>query len=155
MPPREDIEQRAWRALVRTHARVNRALDRELSERAGISLRAYQVLDRLSRAEDGAMRMAELANSVLLSASGMTRLVDQLAARGLVQRHQDAADARGSLAALTDKGRAQYRKAATAYRRSVKEHLAARLEATQLRELAVVLEGFLGDQPVGGRGPWR
>jgi DNA-binding MarR family transcriptional regulator len=147
MPQRDDIEQRAWRALVRAHARVSRALHHQLTEQAGLSLRAYQVLIRLSRVDEEAVRMAELANSVLLSPSATTRLVDQLVARGLVQRRQDPSDARGYLAVITDQGRALHRKATVTYREGVKEHFAGRWTDRQLGEFAEALEAFLGDGP--------
>ena len=145
MAPEDDLEQRAWRALVRTHTRVSRALDRALSEQAGLSLRAYQVLVRLTRAPEGALRMAELANSVLLSASGMTRLVDQLATRGLVTRRKDPEDARGYFAVLSDQGRAQCDRAAAIYREGVQEYFAGRFADGQLHNLTNSLEAFLDE----------
>jgi DNA-binding MarR family transcriptional regulator len=145
MAPEEELDQRAWRALVRTHTRVSRALDRALTEQAGLSLRAYQVLVRLTRAPEGALRMAELANSVLLSASGMTRLVDQLAARGLVERRKDPEDARGYFAVLTDQGRAQSDRATAMYREGVQHYFAGRFADGKLHELTEVLEDFLDE----------
>jgi DNA-binding MarR family transcriptional regulator len=143
--PREDLEQRAWRALVRTHSRVSRALDRELVEQTGLSLRAYQVIDRLARTEGGEMRMSELAYAVLLSASGMTRLADQLGARGLLERRQDRADARGHFAVLTEKGRALSLRAADIYQAAVRDHFGAHVTDAELYVVSQVLESFLSE----------
>src|SRR2546430_16520026 len=108
-PEGDDTALRAWRAMGRAQRRVSRSLDMELSQRAGLPLRAYEVLSRLSRAPGCAMRMSDLASSVLLSASGVTRLVDQLADRGLIERRADATDARATIAALTREGKSVLR----------------------------------------------
>jgi DNA-binding MarR family transcriptional regulator len=151
MAPEEELEQRAWRALVRTHTRVSRALDRALTEQAGLSLRAYQVLVRLTRAPEGALRMAELANSVMLSASGMTRLIDQLAARGLVERRKDPEDARGYFAVLTEQGRAQSERATSIYRDGVQRYFAGHFGDGKLQDLTDALVGFLDES---NPSPW-
>lgn len=145
MTPREDLEQRAWRALVRTHSRVSRALDRALVDQTGLSLRAYQVIDRLARTEGGEMRMSELAYAVLLSASGMTRLADQLGGRGLLERRQDRADARGHFAVLTEKGRALSLRAANIYQAAVRDHFGAHVTDAELYVVSQVLESFLSE----------
>jgi DNA-binding MarR family transcriptional regulator len=158
MAPEDDLERRAWRALVRAHSRVSRSLDHALTEQAGMSLRAYQVLVRLTRAPDGALRMAELANNVLLSASGMTRLVDQLASRGLVTRRKDPEDARGYFAVLTDQGRAQCERATALYQEGVEQYFAGRFADGQLQVVTEALEAFLDDAnppPAGSPGTQR
>src|SRR4051812_24365274 len=131
MSDRDDLEQRAWRLLDRAHTRVSRSLDRAITQQTGLSLRAYQVLVRLARAEGGALRMSELANAVLLSASGTTRLVDQLVSRGLLSRRQDATNARSQWAVLTDRGRDMCDQLTTTYGVAVTEHFAQRLTDLQ------------------------
>lgn len=146
----DDLALRSWRALLRSHATILRALDAELSQGTGLSIRAYEVLVRLSHAPDGAMRMADLAASVYLSPSGITRLVDHLVTRGLVQRRQDPSDARGHFAMLTKQGVALVSKASRVYTRGVKKHFAARLAQSQLLAVAEALESFLTERPGGG-----
>jgi DNA-binding MarR family transcriptional regulator len=98
----------AWRGLLRAHARLTRALDAELVEAHDLPLTSYEVLLFLADSPDGRMRMAELADSVLLSRSGLTRLVDRLARDGLLERVRCEDDARGWFAAITPKGRAVF-----------------------------------------------
>ena len=107
LPP----EMAAWRGFLRTHASLMRRLDAELLEEHGLPLSHYDVLLQLAEA-GGALRMSELADAVLLSRSGLTRLVDQLERRALVARRRSATDARGVEALLTEEGWARLRAAA-------------------------------------------
>src|SRR5688572_19066860 len=95
---------RAWQALLHAHHQVIRMLDRELRDEHDLPLAAYDVLLRLARAPGRALRMTELADRVMLSPSGMTRLVDRLVDKGLVERRTDPEDGRVALASLTDQG---------------------------------------------------
>jgi len=142
-PVAEDPALRAWRALLRAHRRVSRALDAELSRRGGLPLRAYEVLSRLARAPGCAMRMSDLASSVLLSASGVTRLVDQLADRGLIERQADSKDARATIAVLTREGKALLRKTNGIYSEGVIKHFASHLSEAEVEAMAEALEGML------------
>lgn len=101
----------AWRGLLRVHAALFKQLDAELESAHGLPLSSYEVLIFLQSAPDGKLRMADLANRVVLSRSGMTRLVDRLEREGLLVREQCPADARGCFAVLTGKG-AEYLDAA-------------------------------------------
>ena len=100
------VELSSWRGFLRTHARVTRALDAELVAAHGLPLSSYEVLLYLENAPDSRLRMAELADSVLLSRSGLTRMVDRLEQGGLVRRETCSSDLRGFHAVLTDSGRA-------------------------------------------------
>ncbi len=139
--------------MLRAQRRVSRALDAELSQRGGLPLRAYEVLSRLARAPGCAMRMSDLASSVLLSASGITRLVDQLADRGLIQRQADARDARATIATLTREGKAILRKTNGIYAEGVRKHLAGYLDDAELLAIAEPLERLVAgvDQPPPSR----
>jgi len=118
-------ELRAWRGLLRVHAQLSKALDAELEREHGLPLTSYEVLLYLSEADDGRMRMHDLASSVLLSRSGLTRLVDRLERDGYLERCSCAHDARGAFAVLTPTGR-------------------EKLEAARVTHLAGVRELFLG-----------
>lgn len=98
-------ELRAWRGLLTTYARLTKALDAQLEAEHGLPLTSYEVLMHLADADDGRMRMHDLASSILLSRSGLTRLVDRLQRDGLLERCSCPSDARGSYACLTAKGR--------------------------------------------------
>ena len=134
----------AWQALVHAHHHVIRRLDRELREEHDLPLAGYDVLLRLARAPARALRMTDLAARVMLSPSGLTRLVDRLVARGLVHRRTDPQDGRVALASLTDDGLRQLRRAARTHLRGIREHFTGRLDETQLRGVAASLETIAG-----------
>src|SRR5918997_6629078 len=94
----------AWRGMLRAHTALVRALDAELEAAHDLPLSHYDVLIYLRAAPGRRLRMAELANSVLLSRSGVTRLVDRLEREGLIERDACTDDGRGLFAVLTDKG---------------------------------------------------
>ena len=126
----ERLDQRelgAWRGFLRTHAALSRELDAELTAAHGLPLSAYEVLLFLADSPDGQMRMSDLADSVLLSRSGLTRLVDRLERDGLVQRRACPGDARGMNAVITDQGGERFAQARKAHldgvRRRYLDHL--------------------------------
>ncbi|MEA2307209.1 MAG: hypothetical protein QOH43_4489 [Solirubrobacteraceae bacterium] len=100
-------ELRAWRGLLRVHATLSKALDAELEAEHDLPLTSYEVLMYVADAEGERMRMCDLAESILLSRSGLTRLIDRLERDGLVCRTTCSSDARGSFACLTPAGRAK------------------------------------------------
>src|SRR3712207_2199944 len=89
----DEVELSAWTGFLRTYATVVRELDEELTERHGLPLSSYDVLVQLSGAPDGRLRMSHLAEAVLLSRSGLTRLVARLADQGLIERVECKNDA--------------------------------------------------------------
>lgn len=111
----------AWRGFLEAHARVTDVLEAELQAERGLPLAWYDVLVQLSESADGALRMQELARRVLLSKSGLTRLVDRMEQAGLVRRGQVESDRRGALAVLTPAGRDRLRNAAPVHLRGVEQ----------------------------------
>jgi DNA-binding MarR family transcriptional regulator len=101
----------AWRSFLHAHARVSRRLDEELQAGHHLSLAEYDALLQLVNAPGHRLRMSVLAERVLLSRSGITRLVDRLVAAGMVERTTCTTDARGAEAALTHAGHARLRDA--------------------------------------------
>jgi DNA-binding MarR family transcriptional regulator len=97
-------ELRAWRGMLRAHAALTKALDGDLESAHGLPLTSYEVLMYLNDAEGRRMRMRDLATSVILSRSGLTRLVDRLEREGLIRRESCPSDARGAYAAITPAG---------------------------------------------------
>src|SRR5918996_5072830 len=124
-------ELRAWQALLHAHHQITTALDRDLRAQHDLSFSEYDVLLRLARAPGRALRMTDLAERVLLSPSGLTRLIDRLASRGLVERRTDPVDGRVALASLTEAGLRQLRLAARTHLRGIREHFTGRLSETQ------------------------
>src|SRR5262245_18463199 len=94
----------SWRAFLRAYPQVARRLDDDLRAEHGLSLQEYAALLQLAESPERRLRMGRLADGVLLSRSGVTRLVDRLVADGLVDRLACPSDARGAEAILTDSG---------------------------------------------------
>jgi DNA-binding MarR family transcriptional regulator len=125
----------AWRGFLRVHAALVRELDRELIAVHGLPLRAYEVLLYLENAPDGRLRMSELAGSVLLSQSGLTRLVDRLERDALVERRPCEDDRRGLWAQITPAGLGALREARETHLAGVRDRFLSRFDAEELREL--------------------
>lgn len=140
---RHDTRLAAWRAFLLTHARVIRDLERELQAEQGMALTDYDVLVQLSVAEDRRLRMSELADRLVLSRSGATRLVDRLSAEGLVERVTCESDRRGQWAALTEAGVDRLRSASPTHLRGVQQYFLDRLSADDLASLERMLTGVL------------
>lgn len=138
------VELRAWQALLHAHHDVVATLDEELREEHGLSFGAYDVLVRLARAPGRRLRMTELARRVMLSPSGLTRMVDRLVEDGLVARDRSDPDARVTHARLTDRGRDAARRAARTHLRGIREHFTDRLTERQLVAVAEALEAVTG-----------
>jgi DNA-binding MarR family transcriptional regulator len=133
-------ERIAWRAYLRGHAVVTRALEAELVAGQRLSLAAYDVLVQLAEAPGHRLRMTELADAVLLSRSGVTRLVDRLEKDGLVARTRVAEDGRGVAAAITERGLERLRGASRTHLEGVVRHFVRRLDDTDLAELRRISE---------------
>lgn len=120
--PADDLPLGAWRAFIQTHARLIHRLDEELQAAHGLSLAEYDALLQLVSAPDGRLRMSVLADRVLLSRSGITRLVDRLVADGMVERFACPTDARGSMAAITSTGVNRLRAASSTHLDGVRRY---------------------------------
>ena len=137
----------AWVSFLRAHAALTRALNVDLLAHHGLTLNDYEVLLHLSRAEDGMMRRVDLAESVLLTASGITRLLDGLERAGLVEKASCAKDGRVSYAKLTEAGRAKLSEAAVTHLAGVDELFTSRYSTDELETLGALL----GRLPTTGR----
>lgn len=130
----------AWRALLLAHSAAVRAIDRDVRRFGRIPLTWYDVLLELKAAGSGGLRMQEVAERVVLSRTRVSRLVDEMAASGLVSKRHDDADKRVTWAAITDEGRAALRETAPAYMRGIEQHFATYLSD---EEAAVIAEALL------------
>jgi DNA-binding MarR family transcriptional regulator len=136
-------ELRAWRGLLRVHASLSKALDTQLEREHGLPLTSYEVLLYLDEADGQKMRMCDLASSVILSRSGLTRLVDRLERDGLLVRESCASDARGAFAKLTPAGHEKLTAARATHLAGVRSLFLAHLEPEELDVLASVWERVL------------
>jgi DNA-binding MarR family transcriptional regulator len=129
----------AWMALLGAHSRLVTAVSRELEAACGIPLAWFDVLFQLSVARDGRLRMLDLASAVMLSKSGLTRLLDRMEEAGLIARTAVPGDRRSLHAQLTPAGQELQRKARPVVRQAVERRLAARLREPEVRTLRDVL----------------
>jgi DNA-binding MarR family transcriptional regulator len=134
------LELAAWRGFLRVHAALVRELDRELELEHGLPLTHYEVLLHLDNAPEHRLRMSELASSVLLSQSGITRLVDRLEREGLVERVPCPGDRRGLWAILTDAGRSRLAQARPTHLAGIRARFLDHLGDEDLRALSDVWE---------------
>lgn len=145
-------EQRmaAWRAFLLTYSTVLRSLEQEMEDEQGIPLSWYEILARLDDAEGGAIRMQELAESVLLSRSGLTRLIDRMEVAGLVERRPCPEDRRGTFAVITTKGKATFKKAVPSHIDGIQQHFLRYLDLFDVqalhRVLGKILDAEVGDE---------
>jgi DNA-binding MarR family transcriptional regulator len=151
-----DAGLRAWRGFLQAHAMLLRRLEAELSAGTGMSLAHYDVLVQLSFAEGRRLRMHELANRVLLSRSGITRVVDRLEEDGLVARMACPSDARGAFAVLTDAGLDRLREATPVHLDGVRRRFVEPFAEDELAELSVLLGRLAAAQvPASAAAPRR
>ncbi len=137
----DDPRLGAWRAFIHANARLLRRLDEELQATHGISLAEYDALLQLVTAPDHRLRMSALAERVLLSRSGITRLVDRLEAAGMVERSACVTDARGAEAALTKAGVERLRTASRTHLDGVQRYF---LDPIDPDDRAAIERGCLG-----------
>jgi DNA-binding MarR family transcriptional regulator len=139
-----EAEMDAWQALLHAHHQITRVLDAELRQSHGLTWAEYDVLLRLARATGRKLTMTELANRIMISPSGLTRVVDGLERKGFVKRTRSDDDARVVGAALTDAGRDKVKRAAQTHLRGIREHFTSRLSDAQLRAVASALQVITG-----------
>jgi DNA-binding MarR family transcriptional regulator len=129
----------AWRVFLQSHARVTRRLDEELQAAHGLSLAEYDALLQIAHSPGRRVRMNVLADRILLSRSGITRLVDRLAADGAVERVACSTDARGQEAVLTPVGLDRLRTAAVTHLDGVRRYFLEALDADGLEAIELQL----------------
>lgn len=121
-----------WRAFLLAHTRVFRRLDEELRAEHDLTIGEYDALLTIAQAPQRRIRMRQLADQVILSKSGVTRLIDRLVDDGLVERSACLADARGAEAVLTERGLTRLRAASKTHLRGIHEHFLATLDSDDL-----------------------
>jgi DNA-binding MarR family transcriptional regulator len=138
--PQRPAELEAWVGLLRAHAAATRRFNRELMASHGLTINDFEVLMHLANADDGRLRRVDLAERVLLTASGITRLLDGLERSKLVCKASCAADARVTYAEITSRGRALLSAARESHVEGVRALFAERFSPEELQELTGLLE---------------
>jgi DNA-binding MarR family transcriptional regulator len=147
MPERpQDDGVAVWALFLRAHAAVVRRLDQELEEATGLPLSWYDVLLELNAVPGRRLRMRDLGERVVLSRSRVSRVVDELAGKGLVVREPDPDDGRGAYAVLTAAGRTALRTSAPVYLSGVERHFAGHLTSAQRTAIQTALTNVLKAQ---------
>jgi len=141
-------EQIAWVGLLRAHASAVRRFNGDLISEHGLTLNDYEVLLHLAHAPDRRLRRVDLAKSVLLTPSGITRLLEGLELAGYVERASCASDARVTYALLTDEGYDKLREASLTHVEGIRSHFAERFSPEELGTLAALLSRLPLDSAV-------
>jgi DNA-binding MarR family transcriptional regulator len=141
----------AWRAFLEAHAIIIRALEREMEEEQGLPLTWYDILVHLDHAPQGRLRMQALAECLLLSRSGVTRLIDRMEQGGLVRRESCPDDRRGSYAIITQEGKGVLQRATPGHLWGIQRHFLHHLNDRDIGALwlvlSKVLRGERGEDP--------
>jgi DNA-binding MarR family transcriptional regulator len=153
--PRQVLTQQAsaldsWVRLLRGHASVTRAMSAQLVAEHGLTINDYEALFHLARADDGRMRRVDLVEKLLLTASGVTRLLDGLERAGLVERAACASDRRVTYAVLTEAGKARLEAASASHIASVRAFFEERFSEAELDQLAELLGRLPGATAADG-----
>jgi DNA-binding MarR family transcriptional regulator len=146
---RETPEVQAWVQLLRAHAALTRRFSSDLLGEHGLTLNDYEVLLHLAHAPERRLRPVDLAESILLTPSGITRLLAGLERAGYIDRAACPGDARVSYAVLTEHGYEKLRAAAPSHLGAIRELFGERFSGDELETLA----SLLGRLPVFGGGP--
>jgi DNA-binding MarR family transcriptional regulator len=146
-------KQAAWVGFLRAHALITKALDADLIANFGIPLSAFEVLLRAGSAEDGYLRMSDLADEAMLSPSRVSRLVTELQSRGLMERRSCPNDTRVVYAAVTEEGRELLRRVQEVHVEGVERRFFSGLSSEQVSQLAEAFPAVLAaaERAVGGR----
>ena len=134
--PLTPLELDAWRGFLYTQSRLQRELDREMTEAEGFGLTSYEVLLRLSTAPGKRLRMGDIADSLVLSRSGLTGIISQLERQGYVARERSDTDGRGIEAVMTKAGQSVFRRAQRVHLAGIRSRFLTHLTDTQLQQLA-------------------
>lgn len=143
----QSLEVQTFGTLLRAYAAVTRQLNAELTADHSLTISDYEVLLRLARAPESRMRRVDLAEQVLLTASGVTRLLDGLERDGFVERGSCDTDRRVVYAVLTDAGLAKLREASESHLAQIDAFFAARFDDDELGELRLLLTRLAEDEP--------
>lgn len=124
-----------WQAFLRTYTTVIPALECEMQEAEGLPLTWYNVLTHLNRDPSDGLRLQDLAEAVVLSQSGLTRLLDRMSKAGLIERKPCPHDRRGAYAVMTLRGKTALEQAAPIHSRGIEQHFMQHLNDEDVQAL--------------------
>jgi DNA-binding MarR family transcriptional regulator len=139
----------SWLALVRTHTRLWEQVQAQMRQDSTLTMARYDVLAHLDMA-GGRLRLTELAAAILLSQSGLSKLLDRMEAADLVRRDPDPRDARAAFAAITPRGQALVKKARDSHHEFLRHTFAAALDDADLADLARIMDRISASIPPAG-----
>jgi DNA-binding MarR family transcriptional regulator len=129
----------AWLALVRTHTRLWEQVEAQMRRETGLTMARYDVLTHLDMS-GGRLGLTDLASSILLSQSGLSKLLDRMEAADLVRRDPDPRDGRAAFAAITSRGRSVVRRARQSHHEFLRQTFAGALDEDDLTDLARIMD---------------
>jgi DNA-binding MarR family transcriptional regulator len=135
--------RQVWESFIHAHAAVFKRLEDEIKREAGIGLSWFDVLIHLAWADAGRMNLQDLTNSLLLTQSSVSRLVDRMETAGLVRKEMSNADRRAVLVSLTPAGRAAFRRAYRVHLRGIEEHFTQHVTADEAASMTEALRKVL------------
>jgi DNA-binding MarR family transcriptional regulator len=135
----DELRLAAWRAFINAHASVIERIEAELAQERQLPLTSYDVLVALAESPERRLRMHELADRIVLSRSGLTRMVDRLEAEGLLRRERSGSDRRGAYAVLTEGGHMALDAARPIYARGINTFFAGKLSDAEIRTITEAL----------------
>jgi DNA-binding MarR family transcriptional regulator len=144
----------AWLALVRTYTRLWEQVAAQMSRDTGLTMTRFDVLTHLDMA-GGRLGLTDLAGAILLSQSGLSKLLDRMEAAGLIRRDPDPRDARAAFAVITPHGQALVKKARDSHHEFVRQAFAATLDDADLADLTRIMGRISGAIPPAGTFPHR
>ncbi len=139
MAARRKLAADAWGSLLQVHAGLVPTLDKTVRQTSGMPLSWYDVLLELAAEPDGRLRMSDLAERVVLSRTRVSRIVDELMARGWIDKHGHPEDRRSAYAEITQPGLAEFKAAAPTYLHAIEREFAGPLTNAELAQLAMLL----------------
>lgn len=150
LPSLDKVE--IFRGFLTAHAQITRKLDEELVAEHQLSLADFDVFVQLAERPGRSARMTELADALLLSRSGATRLIERLEREGMVTRTKANGDGRGVIATLTEQGLRRFRDASTTHLRGIQQHFLTHLSPVELVATAQVCQQLIQKPRDGNRG---
>jgi DNA-binding MarR family transcriptional regulator len=141
LPDLDQIE--IFRSFLTAHAQITRTLDEELIAEHQLSLADFDVFVQLAERPGRSARMTELAEALLISRSGATRLIERLEKEGMVTRGRANGDGRGVSATLTDQGLRRFREASATHLRGIQRHFLTQLSAVEMVAIGQVCQQLI------------
>jgi DNA-binding MarR family transcriptional regulator len=148
-------EKRAWVSFFIAHGLLTRLIDERLRQAGMVSMDVYDVLITLEESPGMRLRMSELADRVLLTRSGITRMIDRLESAGLIERQASSQDRRAMHAVLTEKGLGERERAWPVYEQAIQELFASKLEPSDTETFLKVFSKIIGDRPYALFSPYE